>query len=514
MSKTPPFMISHFSLALVIVMVMVLFSQAIFAQTTAFTYQGRLAENGQPANGDYDFEFSMFGSPTLDDQYGPTLNINSVSVTDEVFTVQLDFGSIFPDGNDRYLQIRVRAAGGGGYTLLTPRQYITSTPYASRSLRAGTAYLALASNTLEGYSASHFAFTTDPRLSNDRNPLPNSTHYIQNRTSQQSSSNFHISGTGTAQLFNSDTVYRIAGNTVLDTSGTRNTLVGIGAGPLITGGERNTFVGELAGSKTLDGDRNTFVGSGAGADNETGSDNSLFGYNAGLRVTSGNENSIFGVSAGGQITNGLANSIFGYEAGFNASGNGNSFFGGKAGRNSTSGIDNAFFGKTSGENNTEGNWNTFIGESAGRSNLTGDRNTFLGRVAGIDNTTGTDNTIIGAFADVGSGNLFHATAIGADAVVTSNSTIQLGRHGEDFIRIGKLGSSALAVGHVCISADNFLTACNARSEGQVDIGQAQIDELVEILGEQADQIATQAEELENLKTLVCSQNQSAVACTN
>ena len=513
MSKTPPFMISHFSLALVVVMVMVLFSQAIFAQTTAFTYQGRLAENGQPANGDYDFEFSMFGSPTLDDQYGPTLNINSVSVTDEVFTVQLDFGSLF-DGNDRYLQIRVRAAGGGAYTLLTPRQYITSTPYASRSYRSERSFQAGNADQLGGFPPSNYTLSNDPRLSNDRNPLPNSTHYIQNRTSQQSSSNFHISGTGTAQLFNSDTVFRIAGNTVLDTSGTRNTLVGIGAGPLIAGGERNTFVGELAGSKTLDGDRNTFVGSGAGADNETGSDNSLFGYNAGLRVTSGIENSIFGVSAGGQITNGLANSIFGYEAGFNASGNGNSFFGQKAGRNSTSGIDNAFFGKTAGENNSQGNWNTFIGESAGRSNTMGDRNTFLGRVAGIDNTTGTDNTVVGAHADVGSGNLFYATAIGAEAVVSSNSTIQLGRHGEDFIRIGKLGSSALAAGHVCISADNFLTACGAGVESHVEIGQAQINELVEILGEQADQIATQAEELETLKTLICSQNQSAAACSN
>jgi hypothetical protein len=32
----------------------------IFAQSTAFTYQGRLQDGGAPANGSYDFQFTLW----------------------------------------------------------------------------------------------------------------------------------------------------------------------------------------------------------------------------------------------------------------------------------------------------------------------------------------------------------------------------------------------------------------------------------------------------------------------
>ena len=34
-----------------------------FAQGTAFTYQGRLQNNGSPANGLYDYRFRLFADP-------------------------------------------------------------------------------------------------------------------------------------------------------------------------------------------------------------------------------------------------------------------------------------------------------------------------------------------------------------------------------------------------------------------------------------------------------------------
>src|SRR5690349_10170191 len=45
------------------------------AQTTAFTYQGKLTDNGTPANGNYDLTFKLFDTPTIGSgaQQGTTL---------------------------------------------------------------------------------------------------------------------------------------------------------------------------------------------------------------------------------------------------------------------------------------------------------------------------------------------------------------------------------------------------------------------------------------------------------
>jgi trimeric autotransporter adhesin len=95
---------------------------------TAFTYQGRLASGTNAANGLYDFSFALFDDPIVGTQRGPTLATNAVPVTNGLFTVTLDFGSVF-DGNARWLAVWVET-NGGSYTALTPRQSLTPTPYA------------------------------------------------------------------------------------------------------------------------------------------------------------------------------------------------------------------------------------------------------------------------------------------------------------------------------------------------------------------------------------------------
>jgi hypothetical protein len=97
------------------------------AQTAAFTYQGRLADNGAPANSSYDFEFKLFDSADFvtGTQQGPTINLPSVQVANGVFTVQLDFGAGVFDGSARFLEISLRPAGSpDSYTMLSPRQPI------------------------------------------------------------------------------------------------------------------------------------------------------------------------------------------------------------------------------------------------------------------------------------------------------------------------------------------------------------------------------------------------------
>ena len=110
-------------------------------QTTSLTYQGNLTSAGSPANGSFDFEFALFDSQSGGSQLGPTLIRTGVDVSSGIFSVQLDFGSQFPGAN-RFLEIRVRSAGGGALTVLSPRQPFTSAPYAIRSLSSANAVTA------------------------------------------------------------------------------------------------------------------------------------------------------------------------------------------------------------------------------------------------------------------------------------------------------------------------------------------------------------------------------------
>jgi hypothetical protein len=117
---------------------LLLFSTVAVAQTTEFTYQGHIKNGGTPANGSYDFEFALFDDLSAGSQFGLTLTRLSVPVAGGVFSVKLDFGSNFPGAN-RFLEIRVKQTGGGGFTLLTPRQSVSSAPYAVQSLNATNA---------------------------------------------------------------------------------------------------------------------------------------------------------------------------------------------------------------------------------------------------------------------------------------------------------------------------------------------------------------------------------------
>src|SRR5208282_2784577 len=102
----------------------------VFAQGTAFTYQGRLNSSGAPASGTYNLTFSLFnvnsgGVPVA----GPVTN-NAVAVSNGLFTVLIDFGSAVFTGANYWLQIGVESNGISSFTTLTPRQQLTPTPYA------------------------------------------------------------------------------------------------------------------------------------------------------------------------------------------------------------------------------------------------------------------------------------------------------------------------------------------------------------------------------------------------
>src|SRR5947209_16097521 len=228
------------SLAFLAVALLIGFGAAVaFAQTSSFTYQGRLTDGGTAANGNYDLQFALFDSLSGGAQVGSTQTLSTVAVSNGVFTVSLDFGANAFPGANRFLEISARPTGGS-FTLLTPRQQVTSTPYAIRSANASSADTATnatnatnattATNAtqLGGIAASQYVQTNDSRLSDARPPTPGSSNYIQNAASPQAATNFNISGNGTAagtlsgNILNATTQYNLNGSRILSNAGSEN----------------------------------------------------------------------------------------------------------------------------------------------------------------------------------------------------------------------------------------------------------------------------------------------------
>jgi hypothetical protein len=100
------------------------------AQTTVFTYQGQLHENGVPAAGLYDFQFKLFNASTGGTQIGNAQTLAGITVDRGLFTVRLDFGAAPFDGSRRWLEMAIKKPNEQNYTTLVPREELTPTPYA------------------------------------------------------------------------------------------------------------------------------------------------------------------------------------------------------------------------------------------------------------------------------------------------------------------------------------------------------------------------------------------------
>jgi hypothetical protein len=110
------------------------------AAATSFNYQGRLTEAGSPATAIYDFRFVVYDASTAGNAVGNAVTLDDVGVTNGLFNVVLDVGPNVFTGADRWLEIAVRpGAQTGAYSVLSPRQPITASPYALYAPNAGLA---------------------------------------------------------------------------------------------------------------------------------------------------------------------------------------------------------------------------------------------------------------------------------------------------------------------------------------------------------------------------------------
>ena len=121
---------------------------------TAFTYQGRLLYENEPANGLYDFGFTLYDDPYNGNRIGPRNDPCVVEVIDGYFSAELDFGDFFSiyGATTVYIEVEVgptppdpcdpddEGCKGGRCERLRPRRKLTGAPYAGFAQVAQMAY--------------------------------------------------------------------------------------------------------------------------------------------------------------------------------------------------------------------------------------------------------------------------------------------------------------------------------------------------------------------------------------
>jgi hypothetical protein len=237
---------------------------------------------------------------------------------------------------------------------------------------------------------------------------------------------------------------RQGGTLILNTLGTQNTGVGLGALAAGTTGNYNTAVGYNAlinnttgggdtasGAQALNsnttGYNNTASGAFALSYNTTGGNNTASGANALEYNSTGNNNTASGASALQDNTTGVNNTASGYQAlGSNTTGHYNTANGGFALNSNTTGTDNTASGYWALLSNTTGGENTASGLLALYNNTTGGNNTASGACALCSITTGSNNTALGYYAgnNLTTGN--YNMMIGNEGTSPDDHTIRMG----------------------------------------------------------------------------------------
>lgn len=82
------------------------------AAATSFTYHGQLQDAGQPANGNYDLQLTLYSAPTGGTVVAGPVTLYGVNVKDGNFATTADFGATAPLTAQGWLDVKVKAAGG------------------------------------------------------------------------------------------------------------------------------------------------------------------------------------------------------------------------------------------------------------------------------------------------------------------------------------------------------------------------------------------------------------------
>ncbi len=278
--------------------------QPVLAQGTTFTYQGRLNTNAVPANGFYEFEFSLYTNAAgTGSKIGSTITNTDVGVTNGLFTTALNFGAVFT-GDDTWLATSVRSNGVGSYTALTPLQELTPAPYAifanTASNLSGTISLAQLPSTVVTNNEAGVTLS-DVTVSGDLTLV--SPALIDSAGNSllvaPGNNNFYIGpSAGISNGSGGANVGLGGGSLQSNTNGTNNTGIGYATLGNNTNGSYNTAIGERALAGNTSGNDNTADGRHALVNNTSGSDNTAVGYGALSSNPAGSFNIALGSQAG------------------------------------------------------------------------------------------------------------------------------------------------------------------------------------------------------------------------
>jgi hypothetical protein len=332
------------------------------AQGTAFTYQGRLNAGGTPTTGLYDFRFRLAADSLGNTYVGSPYSTNAVPTTNGLFVTTIDFGPGIFIGTTNWLEVDVRTNGAGGYTILSPLQNVTPTPYAVFAETANNVSGTLSNVTVGG------SLTL---------PATGSTIFAGSSLLLYGDNNYNFfSGVNAGSRPASGAYNTGFGDQALENNtGTENTAVGFTALFSNTGGgNNNTAIGSQALTGNGAGNNNTAEGELA-LNTSTGSFNTANGANALLDNLGGNYNTASGATALQNNRGGNYNTASGYQSLYSGFGNPN------------------------------GSYNTADGYQALYSHSTGNYNIALGAGAGYALTTGSSNIDIGNPGVTGDANL-------------------------------------------------------------------------------------------------------------
>ncbi|MEO5570998.1 MAG: tail fiber domain-containing protein [Bacteroidia bacterium] len=233
---------------------------------------------------------------------------------------------------------------------------------------------------------------------------------------------------------NTDSVYRINGNTYVANPGTGNLAVGVGALKLnsnrfnlVAVGDSALYNNSVGAQSGFEGNYNTAVGSKALKANTTGAWNTALGYHTLYKNTFGTENTAVGSEALENAVFGTGNTAFGHQTLQNTTGFYNTAVGKDALNLNTTGSDNIAIGKEALLHNTDRSGNVAIGTGALYNNgistafsYEASANVAMGFEASNANTTGFDNTALGYHSQYANTTGFHNTSIGSFALASNN----------------------------------------------------------------------------------------------
>ena len=422
----------------------------VFAQGTAFTYNGRLNDSGQPATGSYDLSFTLCDAFTNGNAVGALTNA-ATGVTNGLFMVTLDFGGVF-SGTNYCLELAARTNGGASFSTLSPRQPITPTPYAIYAANASTAATATTATTA-GSASSVAAAGIAGTIQVTQLP---GTVLTNNQRGVTLNGSFSGNGGGLTNLNLTGLSANVALNNeangyqalASNTTGSYNTANGSGALLDNTTGANNTAEGQAALLSNTTGNNNTAVGMVALLSNTTGNNNTAVGQSALVNNLTGNYNTANGARALQFNTTGDQNTASGYlSLGFNISGGCNTAYGNGTLQANSTGNNNAANGYLALWANTTGSDNTANGGWALNSNTTGFDNTANGQASLQYNTTGNNNSANGGWALYGNTNGSDNVANGYQALYSNTSGNQNTANGENALYSNTTGNNNIAEGY-------------------------------------------------------------------